>query len=172
MGLFPRKSPGHLIPIHPDNARKKDWIILLEAATIVGTPRDKLRVAQTTLERKIVKKYNLSLRAQHYLVVDGYDARIHALYFCPQLYRYDNDKLVPLQGEEIGTLIARALERGVIDRRPWYEPSERTPDQPVIDAPMVQEFDTVVVEMPTTRNSSTAVASVSEPSSKGRGPAR
>ena len=94
------------------------------------------------------------------------------LYFCPQLYRYDNDKLVPLQGEEIGTLIARALERGVIDRRPWYEPSERTPDQPVIDAPMVQEFDTVVVEMPTTRNSSTAVASVSEPSSKGRGPAR
>ena len=105
-------------------------------------------------------------------MVNGYDARIHALYFCPQLYRYDNDKLVPLQGEEIGTLIARALERGVIDRRPWYEPSERTPDQPVIDAPMVQEFDTVVVEMPTTRNSSTAVASVSEPSSKGRGPAR
>jgi hypothetical protein len=172
MALFQRTSPGHLIPIHPDNARKKDWIILLEAATIVGTPRDKLRVAQTTLERKIVKKYNLSLRAQHYLVVDGYDARIHALYFCPQLYRYDNDKLVPLQGEEIGTLIARALERGVIDRRPWYEPSERTPDQPVIDAPMVQEFDTVVVEMPTTRNSSTAVASVSEPSSKARAPAR
>jgi hypothetical protein len=104
------------------------------------------------------------LKAQHYLVVDGYDPRIHALYFCPQLYRYEDDKLVPLQGEEIGTLIARALERGVIDRRPWYEPLERTPDQPIIDAPMLQEFDSVVVEMPTTRNLATAVTNVGEPS--------
>jgi hypothetical protein len=172
MVLFQRKPPGHFIPIHPDNARKKDWIILVEASTIVGTPRDKLRVAQTTLERTIAKRYSLSLKVQHYLVVEGYDPRIHALYFCPQLYRYDDDKLVPLQGEEIGTLIARALERGVADRRPWYEPSERTPDRPVIDAPMLQEFDSVVVEMPSTRNSSTAVASMNEPSTKGRGPAR
>jgi hypothetical protein len=112
------------------------------------------------------------LKAQHYLVLDGYDPRIHALYFCPQLYRYDNDKLVPLQGEEIGTLIARALERGVNDRRPWYEPSERTPDQPIIDAPMLQEFDSVVVEMPNSRSSSTAVGNLSEPSTKGRGPVR
>jgi hypothetical protein len=52
MALFHKKPPGHFIPIHPDSARKKDWIVLLEAATIVGTPRDKLRVAQTTLERK------------------------------------------------------------------------------------------------------------------------
>ena len=170
MALFQRKPPGHFIPIHPDNARKKDWIILVEASTIVGTPRDKLRVAQTTLERKIVKRYSLSLKAQNYLVVEGYDPRIHALYFCPQLYRYDDDKLVPLQGEEIGTLIARALERGVVDRRPWYEPSERTPDQPIIDTPMQEEFDTVVVEMPSTRNSPAAV--VSEPSTKGRGPTR
>jgi hypothetical protein len=170
MALFHRKPPGHFIPIHGDNVRKKDWIILLEAATIVGTPRDKLRVAQTTLERKIVKRYSLSLKAQHFVVVDGYDPRIHALYFCPQLYRYDNDKLVPLQGEEIGTLIARALERGVVDRRPWYEPSERTPDQPIIDTPMQEEFDTVVVEMPVARNSPAAV--VSESSTKGRGPAR
>lgn len=170
MPLFHRKPPGHFIPIHADNVRKKDWIILLEAATIVGTPRDKLRVAQTTLERKIIKRYSLSLKAQHFVVVDGYDPRIHALYFCPQLYRYDNDKLVPLQGEEIGTLIARALERGVVDRRPWYEPSERTPDQPIIDTPMQEEFDSVVVEMPSTRNSSAAV--VGESSIKGRGPAR
>ena len=170
MPLLHRTPPGHFIPIHGDNVRKKDWIILLEAATIVGTPRDKLRVAQTTLERKIVKRYSLSLKAQHFVVVDGYDPRIHALYFCPQLYRYDNDKLVPLQGEEIGTLIARALERGVVDRRPWYEPSERTPDQPIIDTPMQEEFDSVVVEMPVARNSAAAVGS--EPSSKGRGPAR
>jgi hypothetical protein len=170
MPLFLRKPPGHFIPIHADNASKKDWIILLEAGTIVGTPRDKLRVAQTTLERKIVKRYSFSLKPQHYIVLDGYDPRIHALYFCPQLYRYDNDKLVPLQGEEIGTLIARALERGVNDRRPWYEPSERTPDQPVIDGPMVQEFDSVVVEMPTTRTSSAGV--VTEASAKTRGPSK
>ena len=52
MALFHRKSPGHLIPIHPDNARKKDWIILLEAATIVGTPRDKLRVPKPRWSEK------------------------------------------------------------------------------------------------------------------------
>jgi hypothetical protein len=170
MALFPSKPPAHFIPIHPDNANKKDWIILLEAGTIVGTPRDKLRVAQTTLDRKIVKRFNFSFKPQQYLVLDGYDPRIHALYFCPQLYRYDNDKLVPLQGEEIGTLIARALERGVNDRRPWYEPSERTPDQPVIDGPMVQEFDSVVVEMPNTRIAPAGV--VTEPPTKTRGPGR
>ena len=79
---------------------------------------------------------------------------IHAVYFCPQLYRYDADKkLVPLQGEEIGRLIAHALEGGVTERRPWYEPSEKLPDQPMITAPMQTEFDTVVVEMPAARPS-------------------
>lgn len=71
-----------------------------------------------------------------------------------QLYRYDADKkLVPLQGEEIGRLIAQALEGRVTARRPWYEPSETLPDQPIISTPMVTEFDAVVVEMPNARNS-------------------
>ena len=154
MGIFRRKAPSHLIPVHPDNVAKKDWIILLEAGTIVGPSPERLRVARSTLERKIVKKYNILFSAKHFLAVDGYDPRIHALYFCPQLYRYDPDKkLVPLQGEEIGRLIAQALERGVSERRPWYEPSERMPDQPIISAPTQAEFDTVVVEMPTARNS-------------------
>ena len=154
MGIFRRKVPSHLIPIHPDNAAKKDWLILLEAGTIVGPSPERLRVARSTLERKIVKKYNILMRAQQFLVVDGYDPRIHALYFCPQLYRYDPDKkLVPLQGEEIGRLIAQALESGVTARRPWYEPAEKSPDEPVISAPMQTEFDTVVVEMPAARNS-------------------
>jgi hypothetical protein len=86
--------------------------------------------------------------------VDGYDPRIHALYFCPQLYKYDQDKLVPLQGEEIGRLIAQSLEGGVNERRPWYEPLDKTPDEPIISGPMLGEFDAVVVEMPTARNSS------------------
>jgi hypothetical protein len=143
-----------LIPVHPDNSARKDWVILLEAGTIVGPSPERLRIARSTLERKIVKKYNILLRAEHFLVVEGYDPRIHAVYFCPQLYRYDPDKkLVPLQGEEIGRLIAQALEGGVTERRPWYEPSEKLPDQPIISAPMQTEFDTVVVEMPGARNS-------------------
>lgn len=153
MGIFRRKVPGHLIRVHPDNIAKKDWVILLEAGTIVGPSPERLRVARSTLERKIVKKYNVLMQAAHFLVVDGYDPRIHALYFCHQLYKYDPEKkLVPLQGEEIGRLIAQALESGVNERRPWYEPSEKPPEQPVISAQMPSEFDTVVVEMPAARN--------------------
>jgi hypothetical protein len=154
MGIFRRKAASHLIPVHRDNANKKDWIILLEAGTIVGPSPERLRVARSTLERRIVKKYNIFMRAAHFLVVEGYDPRIHAVYFCPQLFRYDPDKkLVPLQGEEIGRLIAQALESGVNERRPWYEPSEKMPDQPVLSAPMQTEYDTVVVEMPNARSS-------------------
>ena len=154
MGIFRRKAPNHLIPVHRDNANKKDWVILLEAGTIVGPSPERLRVARSTLERKIVKKYNVFMRAAHFLVVEGYDPRIHAVYFCPQLFRYDPDKkLVPLQGEEIGRLIAQALEGGVNERRPWYEPSEKMPEQPVLSAPVQAEYDAVVVEMPSARNS-------------------
>jgi hypothetical protein len=157
MGIFRRKVPSHLIAVHPDNAAKKDWVILLEAGTIVGPSPERLRVARATLEKKVVKKHNIFLRAAHYLVVDGYDSRIHAIYFCPQLYRYDSDKkLVPLQGEEIGRLIAQSLEAGVVDRRPWYEPAEKSPDQPVISTAAQTEFDTVVVELPTARSSAAA----------------
>jgi hypothetical protein len=143
-----------LIPVHRDNAVKKDWVILLEAGTIVGPSPERLRVARSTMERKVVKRFNILLRAQYFLVVEGYDPRIHAVYFCPQLYRYDPEKkLVPLQGEEIGKLIAQALEGGVQERRPWYGPADKTPDRPVIDTPMQTEFDTVVVEMPNARSS-------------------
>jgi hypothetical protein len=154
MGIFRRKVPSHLIPVHPDNANKKDWVVLLEAGTIVGPSPERLRVARCTQDRKIVKKYNIFLSAEHFLVLEGYDPRIHALYFCPQLYRYDPDKkLVPLQGEEIGRLIAQALEGGITERRPWYGPLESMPDQPIIGTSMQTEFDSVVVEMPAARNS-------------------
>src|SRR5258707_14888260 len=97
MGVFRRKVPSHYIPIHPDNITKKDWIVVLEAGTIVGPSTEKLRVAMATLERKIVKKYNIFLRAEHFLVLEGYDPRIHALFVCPQLYKLDSDnKPVPL----------------------------------------------------------------------------
>ena len=150
MGLFRSKEPSYLIPVGPDNATSKDWVILLETSTIVGPSPDKLRVARSTLEKKIVKKYNM-LRARYFLDVEGYDPRIHVVYFCPQLYKYDSDKaLVPLEGEEIGKLIAQALASGVKPKRPWYEPSEKLPDQPIINAPK-EDFETLVVEMPTAR---------------------
>jgi len=157
MSIFRRKVPNHLIPVRPDNAIKKDWVILLEAGTIVGPSPERLRVARCTQERKIVKKYSILLRVEHFLFVEGYDPRIHALYFCPQLYRYDPDKkLVPLQGDEIGRLVAQALEGGVTERRPWYGPMEKMPDEPIVSSSMQTEFDSVVVEMPTPRNSATA----------------
>ena len=155
MGLFRRKVPRHLIPIHPDNVTSKDWVILLEAGTIMGPSPERLRVARATQERKIAKKYSVWFRAQHFLVVEGYDPRIHAVYFCPQLYKYDSEKkLLPLQGDEIGRLVANALEGGIVDRRPWYQPADKLPDQPIISVPFQTDFDSLVVEMPA-RNSST-----------------
>ena len=152
MGIFRKREQRHLIPVSPDNAASKDWVILLEAGTIVGPSPERLRVARSTQEKKIVKRYSLFLRARHFLDVEGYDPRIHAVYFCPQLYKYDPDKkLVPLQGEEIGRLIAQALASGVKERRPWYEPWEKLPDQPIINAPK-DEFETLVVEMPSARD--------------------
>ena len=152
MGIFRKRASRHLIPVSPDNAASNDWVILLEASTIVGPSPDRLRVAKSTLEKKIVKRYRIFRRARHFLDVEGYDPRIHAVYFCPQLYKYDPDKaLVPLQGEEIGQLIARALATGVKARTPWYEPSEKLPDQPVVNAPKDQ-FDSLVVDMPSARD--------------------
>ena len=154
MGIFSKSLPSHLIPIEPANTSNKDWLILIEAGTIVGPSTDRIRVARSTQERKVVRRYDLFLRANHYLVVEGYNPRIHAVYLCPQLYKYDaNQKLVPLQGEEMGQLIAHALSNRVAQRRPWYEPSEKLPDEPIIGAQALTEFDTVVVEMPAARNS-------------------
>jgi hypothetical protein len=102
MGLIRRKVPRHFVQIHPDNVATNDWVILLEAGTIVGRPTEKLRVAAATLEKKIVTRRNIFLRKTHYLVLPEYDPRIHAFYFCPQLYKLDStNKLIPLEGEEI-----------------------------------------------------------------------
>jgi hypothetical protein len=153
MSILRRTVSRHQIQIHPDNVGNKDWIILLEAGTIVGPTPDKLRVARSTQERKLVKKYDILLRRTYFLDLEGYDPRNHVVYFCPQLYKYDPDKkLVPLQGEEIGRLIAHALESGINERRPWYEPCERLPEQPVVNTPQ-EQFDSLVVDMPNARNS-------------------
>jgi hypothetical protein len=146
MSFFRRRHPPHLIPIHPDNAGNADWIILLEASTIIGPSADRLRVARTTQERKIVARRR-GLRRQLFLAVEGYDPRIHVVFFCPQLYKYDHEnKLVPLQGEEIGRVVAQTLHHKTAVRRPWYDPIESIPDEPLIGDTMMKEFDTLVVE--------------------------
>ena len=147
MGIFNRKVPRHYIAIHPDNITTKDWIVLLEAGTIVGRSAEKLRVATATLERKIVTKYNIFLRKRHFLVLEGYDPRIHALYFCPQLYKLDSDsKPVALDGEEIGKLLANSVRDGVVERQPWYEPSETLPTEPRVAPTVKTSFDSLIVE--------------------------
>jgi hypothetical protein len=149
MGIFKRKVPRHYIQIHPDNIATKDWIVLLEAGTIVGRPAEKLRVAAATLERKIVTKYNILLRKTYFLVLEGYDPRIHALYFCPQLYKIDADnKPVALDGEEIGKLLAQSVRDGVLPKQPWYEPSETLPVEPIIGPNVKANFDSLVVDEP------------------------
>ena len=57
MDVFRKRAPSNLIPISPDNATSKDWVVLLEAGTIVGPSPLKLRVALSTLEKKVVKRY-------------------------------------------------------------------------------------------------------------------
>lgn len=136
-----RRKPSHdLVPIHPDNSSSKDWAILLEAGTIVGPSPRRIRVARWMQEKKIVKKYDAFLRTKYFIAVEGFN---------PQLFRYDDgDRLVPLEGEEIGQLIARAVEAGATERRPWYEPTGKLPEEPLIKSATLGEFDTLVVEMP------------------------
>jgi hypothetical protein len=147
MGIF-SKPRGTLVPIHTDNANTRDWLVLLEAATIVGHERERLRVALTTRERKLVTKRKMFGKAEHFLVVDGYDPRIHALYFCPQLYKNEDGSLVPLSGEEIGQLMAQALEKGAIEKAPWCGPADGAPKEPIIKASAKMEFDSLVVDAP------------------------
>src|ERR1700753_3419138 len=148
MSFFARTTRANLVPIHADHTKTRDWVVLLEASTIVGQERDKLRVALTTQERKLAKKRKLFGNTQHYLVVDGYDPRIHALYFCPQLYKNEDGALVPLSGLEIGQLMAQALEGGAVKKAPWYGSSDSTPKEPIIKGTAEMEFDSLVVDAP------------------------
>jgi hypothetical protein len=90
-------------------------------------------------------------KPQYFLVVDGYDPRLHALYFCPQLYRKEDGDLVPLGGQEIGQLMAQALEGAAIEKLPWYQPSDGMPKEPIVASTPDLEFDSLVVDPPIAR---------------------
>ena len=83
MGFLRRKLSNDLVLVHPDNISNNDWVILLEAGTIIGPTPQRIRVARWMQEKKIVKKYDMFLRTKYFIVVEGYNPRIHALYFCP-----------------------------------------------------------------------------------------
>jgi hypothetical protein len=128
MGTLRRKVPNDCVPIHQDNVSKNDWVILLEVGTIVGPSAEKIRVAKATLEKTIVTTYNFLLRRRCYLILDGYDPQIHAVYLCPQLYKHDSTgNLIPMEGGEIGNLIAQSVADSVVAKPPWYNPSEYHP---------------------------------------------
>ena len=85
MGLFRKKTLNHLIPIHSDNIGNKDWVVLLEAGTIVASPQ-RIRVARCMQEKNILKKSDMLRRTKHFMVIEGYNPRFHAVYLCPQLF--------------------------------------------------------------------------------------
>jgi hypothetical protein len=147
MNSIKGRLQGNLVPVNADNANTRDWLVLLEASTIVGHERGKLRVALVTQERKLVKKRKLFRKTEYFLVVDGFDPRIHALYFCPQLYKNEDGALIPLSGEEIGRLMAQALEGGAIEKRPWYQPADEVPEETIIKHTSEMEFDSLVVDV-------------------------
>ena len=89
VGFLRRKLSNDLVLVHPDNISNNDWVILLEAGTIIGPTPQRIRVARWMQEKKIVKKYDMFLRTKYFIVVEGYNPRIHATYRCPQLFRHD-----------------------------------------------------------------------------------
>ena len=136
MALFRKQTLNHLIPIHPDNIGNKDWVILLEAGTTVAPSPQGIRVARCTKQKSILMQSDMLRRSKHFMIIEGYNPRIHTVYLCPQLFRYESHKLVPLQGKEIADLIARSVEAGVVERCPWYDPMERLPQGPLFDRAM------------------------------------
>jgi hypothetical protein len=78
-------NKGNLVPVNADNANTRDWLVLLEASTIVGHERGKLRVALVTQERKLVKKRRLFRKPEHFLVVDGFDPNSRVVFLSPTL---------------------------------------------------------------------------------------
>jgi hypothetical protein len=67
----------------------------------------------------------------------------------------DSDrKIIALEGEEIGRLLAQSVQDGVIKKQPWYEPSNRLPHQPVIAATTKTDFDTLIVDESASRAAS------------------
>ena len=76
VGFFRKNLSNDLVPIDPDNISNKDWVILLE-----GRHHCRPITAAHSCgmqEKKIVKKHDMFLRTKYFIVVEGYNPRIHA----------------------------------------------------------------------------------------------
>ena len=112
---------------------------------MVGDSPDDIRVVQATLEKTIAKKYKAFLDKEYFIILEGYDPQIHALYFCPQLYKRDSDgNLIALQGEEIGELLVQAFRNGTVKRRACSLASDKSDIQPIIGETTNIDLDTVL----------------------------
>ena len=112
MGVFGKRAPSHLIPVSPDNAASNDWVVLLEAGTIVGPSPDRLRVAKSTLEKKIVKRYNFFLRATHFLNVAASARSAVTAAITPSLQRRAPSAVLAAAVMHLGLVDLRLQEGG------------------------------------------------------------
>jgi hypothetical protein len=146
MGIFRRHDRRELLPVHRENVSNKDWVILLEANTIVDGSDQRVRVAGVTQAREIIKR-KWPFGARFLLWVEGYNPRIHFVVFCPQLYKYDKDgRVVPLRGSDIGRFIAHSVNNKVMPRKPWYGLTSEIPRQPIVSDSLIEEYDTLIAE--------------------------
>jgi hypothetical protein len=60
-----------------------------------------------------------------------------------------------LEGEEIGKLVAQAVQNGVVEKQPWYAPSEMLPRAPIVTGDMNIDFDRMVVDAPPSSSAQT-----------------
>ena len=65
--------------------------------------------------------------------------------FVPNSTSRTGTRTVPREGEEIGQLLAQSLQNGVVEKQPWYEPSEKLHSPPIVPSGTRMDFDTVVV---------------------------
>jgi len=45
-------------------------------------------------------------------------------------------------------LVAQAVQNGVVEKQPWYAPSEMLPRAPIVTGDMNIDFDRMVVDAP------------------------
>jgi hypothetical protein len=49
-------------------------------------------------------------------------------------------------------LVAKAVQDGVVEKQPWYPPSEMLPLKPIVDGKMDIDFDSMVVDAPASKS--------------------
>lgn len=152
------KVPAHLVLVHPDNVKSKEGVIFAgkPAPSLVPRPKGFALPARRSKgnwseDIAISLKRSIFKRRISWTSTD----MIHKFTRCSlpsTLQIWFRQKAGAFTEREDRQLdCSRSRERNQ-ERQPWYGPSEKLPDQPLIDAPMNTEFDTLVVNIPSARN--------------------